>query len=101
MNKYPVIEISEFIKPTDHPWGMLEEIRVGKENTFEIESFLAWMLIKAIDAGKFDWVQCRLNHDEVVKEGLLESNGPEVYRLSNKAIELLHKYYGRGNEKSN
>lgn len=85
------VSISDFNKPTDHPWGMLE----GHERAFEKESVLAWILDRMIIQGSFDPVQCANEHPSMVRDRLLVDAGGKGYSLTPKAIKLLHGVYGK------
>lgn len=89
------LPIELFRKPTDHPWGMLPNMRHG----FEAEQTLVYVFNRCIEAGKWINVACRQTHPGLVDAGLLsepeETPDAYLYRLTEKAKGLLYGYYGR------
>lgn len=85
------MNINDFEKPSNHPYGMLR----GYENANEKEAMLAWMLIKCIEAGDFCMIETKHDHPTMVEDGLLEKVADKNYRLTKKAIGLLYSQYAR------
>lgn len=84
------ITISDFHRPADRPWGMLQ----GYERAAEKESVLATILLACIEAGDFVPVGTRYKHPSMVSDGLLEET-TEGYKLTKKSIGLLYSIYGK------
>lgn len=86
------MNVTMFNRPDRHPQGMLRGYRHHKEK----ESMLLWMLIKSQQQGSFDKpIETRFEHPQMVEEGLLERVGWRSYRLTEKALILLHAHFGK------
>lgn len=83
------MNINQFNKPTEHPYGMLS----GYQNASEKEALLAFILAKCIDAGDFIPVKIKYNHNTMVEDGLLAEDS-DGYRLTKLSIGLLYSVYG-------
>lgn len=83
------MRISDFVKPTEHPFNMLR----GYENAYQKESVLAFVLSKCIDAHDFAAVETKHEHPTMVEDGLLERVGERKYKLTKKSIGLLYSHY--------
>ncbi len=89
------MQISDFKKPEQHPFGMLEGRTVSAENVFEKEKTLAIVLIKCVEQGSLEPVELVYDHPELVQEGFLEKISDRVYKLTEKSLKLLYKHYNR------
>ena len=67
----------------------------GYEHAYEKESTLTFILSKCIEKGKFQSVEAKVDHSDMVTDGLLEDAGKQKYKLTNKSIGLLFSYYGK------
>ena len=85
------MQISDFIEPKSHPFGMLS----GYSHASEKESVLAFILSECVKAGDFVAVQTVHDHPTMVTDGLLEEAGERQYKLTKKAIGLLYSQYAR------
>lgn len=86
--------VSDFSKPTQHPYGMLD----GKiDNANEKEVILMRMLIACINAG--DWIAVTVDSRFsshcllLARYAYLTAEPNNAYRLTDKALQLLIKYY--------
>lgn len=86
------MNISDFSKPTSHPFGMLSGF--GCSDTSQKEEFLAWFLSKNIDAGNFEPIKTKFNHSDLVSLGLIDEVGENTYKLNKKSLGLLYSHYG-------
>lgn len=83
------MNINDFTKPKDHPYGMLD----GYTNAYQKESVLAIILKKCIDVGDFVAIETSHSHPTMVNDGLLEKTTDRKYKLTKKAIGLLYSQY--------
>jgi hypothetical protein len=83
------LAIDLFTKPTEHPYGMLSNVRHAHEH----EAVLATMLIRCVDAG--EWIAMPITdaYGTLEQEELVQSEGRK-YRLTEKAKGLLYAHYG-------
>ncbi len=86
-----IMKITDFEKPTKHPYSMLEKY----QNAHEKEEILAYMLNRSIEQGSFEPIKLKYEHPTMVSDGLLEEKGEKVYKLTKKSIGLLYSIYGK------
>jgi hypothetical protein len=91
-----MLEISDFVEPKQHPFGMLQ----GYTNASEKEDTLAWMLSKIIERGGegFGSVETNFDHSDMVDDGLLIHVRGKEYMLTPKAKGLLYSVYYKEDE---
>jgi hypothetical protein len=89
-----MLEISDFVEPKSHPFGMLE----GYTNASEKEDTLAWILAKSIEMGGFGPVVTNWDHTDMVNDGLLIHLRDKEYTLTKKAKGLLYSVYYKEEE---
>lgn len=82
---------SDFNMPTSHPFGMLSNYDNGNQK----ESTLVYILSKCIENGSFDFIPTKYEHEDMVKDGLLTTDGTKSYKLTKKSIGLLYAHYGK------
>ena len=85
------MDITDFDRPKDHPYGMLE----GHTHAYEKESALAYILAKNLDSGEFIAVKTPTGHHALVEDGLLVGDENHGYALTEKAKGLLYSVYYR------
>lgn len=84
--------INDFEMPKTHPFGMCS----AYTNANRKEAMLVYMLAQCIEAGTLNcFVPTIYAHEDMVRDGLLESDGTKTYKLTKKAIWLLYAYYGK------
>jgi hypothetical protein len=90
------MDLDLFTKPTGHPWGMLDHL--GLKHTWESENLLAAILFHCLEQG--EWCPKRLQPGEILppleRSGLLIDEGNNFWSLTDKAKDLLLKYYAAG-----
>lgn len=89
-----MLMIDDYKEPKQHPFGML----AGIPHACEKESFMAWFLLKCIDAKNIDAeIETKSNEDYMCGEniGLLEKVRNQTYKLTKKAKGLLFAYYSK------
>ena len=80
------MDISNFEKPTQHPYGMLS----GYQRANEKESVLAFILSECINAGTFTAVKTRYAHPSMVADGLLREEGERrLYSLTTTVFDMM------------
>lgn len=87
------LTIKDFKEPNEHPYGMLK----GYSNASEKERMLVFMICQCINADDIDAViNTKNTHPTMVEDGLLIKidNDDFKYKLSDKAKECLHKFFG-------
>ncbi len=85
------MKITEFNKPEEHPWEMLDNYNDASEK----ENCLAWMLGVCIDKGQWAAIEIGTQPIGLVEDGLLEQPYPGFYSLTPKAKGLLYGYYAK------
>ena len=89
-----MLSVNDYIKSTEHPFGMLK----GFEHASEKEAFMAWCLIQCIEAKDLNVDIKTPNNEDYMCENpikLLLKTGKQTYRLAIKAKGLLYTYYGK------
>jgi len=86
-----MLNITQFNKPTKHPFEMLD----GYKNAYEKELTLTHILAKCIEAGDFIPIKTKGRHSDLVYDGLLSEHKTK-YELTEKAKTLLYGFYGKG-----
>lgn len=86
------IDIHSFKRPLKSSIGLLSNYNLG--NTNEVETLLTFMLDQNINNGEFSPVQCKNDHSDVVKIGLVDDCGNLRYSLTKRAIIILYLHFG-------
>ena len=92
-SKAQSLTIKDFNEPNEHPFGMLKEY----DNASEKERLLVFMICQCIKADDINAViNTKYTHPTMVSDGLLIKidNDDFKYKLSDKAKEKLHKFFG-------
>ena len=82
-----MLNITQFNKPTEHPFEMLD----GYTNAYQKELTLTHILTKCIEVGDFIPIETKGGHSDLVYDGLLKTK----YELTEKAKTLLYGFYGK------
>jgi len=85
------MNITDFTKPTEHPFNMLKGF--GLRHTSENENWLAFVLVKCVEAGEFKPVENKPHLSELVRIGMLREV-PDGLELTRKGKGYLYAYYG-------
>lgn len=85
------MQISDFIEPKVHPYGMLQ----GYSHASEKETILMLLLRYCVAEGDLTAArELAHSHPTMVTDGLLEEVGEKCYKLTKKSLGLLYSVYG-------
>jgi len=87
-----MLMISDYEKPSSHPYGMLR----GERHACEREAFMAWCLSQCIAANNINAeFETADNEDGMVEIDMLRKIKDKTYQLTRKAKGLLFAHYGK------